>query len=590
MLLSRCYTVGLRPGHRKEEDDGLENRDQGRDAPAGGAVQGADTELPATGRRGPAAVQPSDLQHHRRRRHRGRLHESADHRRGRLSPVDHQGRPEEGHRVAQPPDRRGLHALDRNVVGAVGRRRRERADHRPVGRDLGADRHHARLSQRERGGGVPAGARRRRRSWPRGLGHQRHERGAREGVRSRRQRQDRRGRAMSARSALTLGVALAIAVLAVAPAGAAPAGEVKIGLAAEPNTFDFLLPVRLGELFGLMLSPKHTNAVGKEAIATRPNGTGPFKLVSWTKNEQMVLEANESYWRGAPKVKKIIVRPILEDAARIAALQAGEVDLITPIPYARIAELKRNDKLVIKTVAAPRIFHVTIDVRKPPFDNVKVRQALNYGVDVNAIVKSLYFGYGTRLATVVDRGGLGYDPGVQPYPFDPTKAKALLAEAGFPNGFETEFDSFTGSIADHAKPAEAIVGYLQKNGVKAKQNVFEFAAFGPRRVQNKTAPLFIYRIGDAYLEPSWVIRWLTQGGLGMHYKNPKLDEMLTRIEATDDRAKRAPQYSDVQKLIKDEAPFIFLFQADAVFGMSTRIDYTPRPDETQWLYPLGIKG
>src|SRR5262249_24589525 len=97
------------------------------------------------------------------------------------------------------------------------------------------------------------------------------------------------------------------------------------------KTPDFLPPVRLGELFGLMLSPKHTNAVGKEAIATKPNGTGPFKLVSWTKNEQMVLEANESYWRGAPKVKKIVVRPILEDAARIAALQAGEVDLITPI-------------------------------------------------------------------------------------------------------------------------------------------------------------------------------------------------------------------------------------------------------------------
>ena len=245
---------------------------------------------------------------------------------------------------------------------------------------------------------------------------------------------------------------------------------------------------------------------------------------------------------------------------------------------------------MIKTIAAPRIFHVTIDVRKPPFDNVKVRQALNYGVDVNAIVKSLYFGYGTRLATVVDKGALGYDPSVQPYPFDPGKARALLAEAGFPNGFETEFDSFTGSIADHSKPAEAIVGFLQKIGVKAKQNVFEFAAFGPRRVQNTTAPLFIYSIGNAYLEPSWVLRWMTQGGLGMHYKNAKLDEMLTRIEATDDPRKRAPQYGDVQKLIKDEAPFIFLFQADGVFGMSTRIDYTPRPDETQWLYPLGIKG
>jgi len=353
---------------------------------------------------------------------------------------------------------------------------------------------------------------------------------------------------------------------------------------------DFLLPVRLGELFGLMLSPKHTQAVGKEGIATHPNGTGPFKLVSWQKNDKMMLEANEAYWRGAPKVKRIVVRPILEDAARIAALQTGEVDLIAPVPYVRIAELKRNDKLLIKTVPAPRIFHVTIDVRKPPFDNVKVRQALNYAVDVNAIIKSLYFGYATRLATIVDKGALGYDPSVQPYPFDPAKAKALLAEAGFPNGFDTEFDSFTGSIADHSKPAEAIVGYLQKVGVRAKMNVFEFSAFGPRRVQNQTAPLFIYSIGDAYLEPSWVIRWMTQGGLGMNYKNAKLDEMLALIEATDDPKKRAPLYSDVQKLLKEEAPFIFLYQADAVFGMSTRIDYTPRPDETQWLYPLGIKG
>jgi peptide/nickel transport system substrate-binding protein len=353
---------------------------------------------------------------------------------------------------------------------------------------------------------------------------------------------------------------------------------------------DFLLPVRLGELYGLMLSPKHTSAMGKEAIATKPNGTGPFKLATWAKNERLVLEANENYWRGAPKVKTITVRPILEDAARIAALQAGEVDLISPIPHVRIEELRRNDKLVIKTIAAPRIFHVTIDVRKPPFDNVKVRQALNYAVDVNAILKSLYFGHGTRLATVVDKGALGYDPSVPPYPYDPARAKALLAEAGYPNGFEVEFDSFTGSIADHSKPAEAIVGYLQKVGIRAKMNVFEFSAFGPRRVQNQTAPLFIYSIGNAYLEPSWVIRWLTQGGLGMHYKNPKLDELLTRIEGTDDPKKRGPQYSDVQKLIRDEAPFIFLFQADSVFGMRTRVDYTPRADETQWLYPLTLKG
>jgi peptide/nickel transport system substrate-binding protein len=356
------------------------------------------------------------------------------------------------------------------------------------------------------------------------------------------------------------------------------------------KTPDLLLPNRLGELYGLMLSPKHTASISKEDLAVKPNGTGPFRLVEWTKNERLVLEANDSYWRGVPKVKRITVRPILEDAARIAALQAGEVDLITPIPHARIEELKRNDKLVIKTIPSPRIFHVTIDVRKPPFDNIKVRQALNYAVDVDAILKSIYFGYGTRLATVVDKAAVGYDPSIEAYPYDPNKAKQLLAEAGYPNGFETEFDSFTGSIADHSKAGEAIAGYLQKVGLTIKHTVFEFGAFGPRRVANQTSPLFIYSIGDTYFEPSWIIRWLTQGNLGMFYKNQQLDALLTKAEATDDVAERKNIYTDIQRLLKDEAPFIFLFQADGVFGQSTKIDYEPRPDETQWLYPLGLKG
>ena len=295
------------------------------------------------------------------------------------------------------------------------------------------------------------------------------------------------------------------------------------------KTPDFLLPVRLGELFGLMLSPKHTNAVGKEAIATKPNGTGPFKLVTWTKNERLVLEANESYWRGAPKVKTIVVRPILEDAARIAALQTGEVDLIAPVPHVRIAELKRNDKLVIKTIAAPRIFHVTIDVRKPPFDNVKVRQALNYAVDVNAIVK-------TPLLRLRHPAGDGRGQGrarIRPERASPTRTIRARRRRCWPRPASRTASRPSSTASPAASPITASrprrsSAILQKVGMKAKQNVFEFSAFGPRRVQNRTAPLFIYSIGNAYLEPSWVIRWMTQGGLGMHYKNAKLDEMLTQ--------------------------------------------------------------
>ena len=299
---------------------------------------------------------------------------------------------------------------------------------------------------------------------------------------------------------------------------------------------DFLLPVRLGELYGLMLSPKHTNAMGKEAIATKPNGTGPFKLVSWSKNDQLVLEAYDGYWRGAPKVKKITVRPILEDAARIAALQTGEVDLIGPIPHARIEELKRNDKLVIKTIAAPRIFHVTIDVRKPPFDNVKVRQALNYAVDVNAILKSLYFGHGTRLATVVDKGALGYDPSVQPYPYDPAKARALLAEAGYPERLRGRVRQLH---RQHRRPLQAGRGHrgLPPEGRDQGQDE-RVRVLGLRpaaRAEQDFAPVHLQHwqrlpralLGDPLDDPGW--------------PRHALQEPQARRAADPDRGDRRPQ-------------------------------------------------
>jgi peptide/nickel transport system substrate-binding protein len=349
---------------------------------------------------------------------------------------------------------------------------------------------------------------------------------------------------------------------------------------------DIMLPSRLGELYGGMLSPKHTAATDPATLAIKPNGTGPFKLVDWAKNERLVLEASESHWRGPAPVSRITLRPILEDAARIAALQAGEVDFISNVPYERIEELKGNSNLVVKTVSTPRVFFVGIDSREKPFNDVRVRQALNYAVDAEAIVKSLYLGYAKRLATVVSDTTLGYDPSVQPYPYDPARAKSLLAEAGYPNGFATEFDSFTGSIADHSRAAEAIVEFLRKVGIEVKHNVFEFGAFGPRRVANQVAPLHIYSLGNAYFEPAWAIKWMMQKNLGLHHRNDEIYELCNRAEATFDAEERKKIYADVQRKLKDDAGFIFLFQNDAAFAMNKKVEYEPRADETQWLYTM----
>ena len=349
---------------------------------------------------------------------------------------------------------------------------------------------------------------------------------------------------------------------------------------------DIMIPDRLGELYGGMLSPTHTMATDAATLATKPNGTGPFMLTEWVKNERLVLQANPSYWRGPASVSQVTVRPILEDAARIAALQTGEVDFISNVPYERIAELEADPSLVVKTVGTPRVFFVGIDPRVTPLNDVRVRQALNYAVDVDAIISALYLGHAKRLATAVPTAAFGYDAGVTPYPYDPARARELLAEAGYPNGFSVEFDSFTGSIADHSRPAEAIVEYLRQVGIDVKLNVFEFGAFGPRRVANQVSPLHIYSIGNAYFEPAWVIKWMQQQNLGLFYRNEEIYSLCSQAEATFDASARVPIYSKVQQLLKDDAGFIFLFQNDAVFAMKRNVSYTPRADETQWLYPL----
>jgi peptide/nickel transport system substrate-binding protein len=354
------------------------------------------------------------------------------------------------------------------------------------------------------------------------------------------------------------------------------------------NQPDIMFLQRISELYGPIVPPAHVAEVGAEQFGLNPIGTGPFRLVEWVKNERIVLEAYEDYWNGPPQVDRIIVRPILEDATRISALLAGEVQLINAVPYIRVAELEANPDLRVETIPSPRVFFVVIDPREAPFDDVRVRQALNYAVDVDAIIQTLYMGHATRLATVVDTEAIGYDPSIEPFPFDPEMARQLLAEAGHPDGFETNFDAFTGSIADHSRAAQAIVDYLRNVGINANLNMMEFGAFGPHRLANEAGPLFIYSFGDWAGEPSFMIQWMMQNDASLFYQNQEILDLLDEASATFDIEARSEIYSQVQQLLREDAGFIYLFQADSVFAMQRTIDFQPRADELFDLYPLAI--
>lgn len=351
---------------------------------------------------------------------------------------------------------------------------------------------------------------------------------------------------------------------------------------------DVLLPVRLSELYGSIVPAEYVAEVGTEGFGDAPVGTGPFKFVEWAKDERIVLEANEDYWRGAPAVDRITVYPITEDAARMAALQTGEVDVASNVPAFQVAELESGG-IQVATVPSTRFFFMVMRTDMPPFDDVRVRQALNYALDVPTLIESVQFGLGDQLATVVIPQAFGYDPSIEPYPHDLDRARELLAEAGYPDGFDATFDAFTGSIVDHARVAEAVAGQLAEAGMRFELNVTEFGVFSPRRLENDTAPLYIYSFGDWALDGDNSFYLLLQGQSGYYYDNPDAVALYEEERGTFDPVEREALLQELQQMFKDEAPYGYLYQIDTIWGMQENIDYMPRTDELTWFYEISVR-
>jgi peptide/nickel transport system substrate-binding protein len=351
---------------------------------------------------------------------------------------------------------------------------------------------------------------------------------------------------------------------------------------------DIMILSRLSELYGSILPKNHLEDVGTEVFSEDPVGTGAYRMVEWAIDERIVLERNEDYWGGAPEVERVTVRTILDDSTRISSLQAGEVDMINAVPFIRIDEIENDPDLKVATAPSPRVFHVHIDPREAPFDDVRVRQALNYAVDVDAIVESVLRGYGRPLATFVDSASTCFDPSIEPYGYDPDRARELLEEAGYPDGFDTRFYSFTGSIADHNTPAEAVVDYLRAVGINVEMEVMEFGALGPLRLDDQLGPLWIYSFGNWAAEEPYLVDWYMQQGASAHYTNDEIYALSDEMSQTFDVEERCRLSSEMQQILKDDAGFIFLHQGEQVFAMREGVDYDPRPDEMFELSSLSV--
>ncbi|MFM1654512.1 ABC transporter substrate-binding protein [Brevibacillus sp. B_LB10_24] len=349
-----------------------------------------------------------------------------------------------------------------------------------------------------------------------------------------------------------------------------------------------LLPQRLFYLS--IVPPKYLQEVGDKEFAEKPVGTGPYKFVEWTKGDKIVLESNPDYFKGAAKIGKVTFRVIPEVATQIAELQSGGVDVIRMVPPDMMAQLEGNSQIETASVPLLRVFYMAFDTRKKPFDDKRVRQAMNYAINLDSIVEKVYGGKAVRTPAGVNPNHFGFDESIQPYPYDPEKAKALLAEAGYPKGFETEIHYFTPGTGQQT--VDAAISDLSKVGIKVKAKFYpESSSF----VEKQRAGDLPFRMGhwgsysvydaDAILQPMFH----SQGVYGKYFNTPELDKLIDQGRSLADQGKRKEIYSQAQKLLHDEAPWVFLFSPMDNQAYNAKLNFKARADERIYAYEIDYK-
>jgi peptide/nickel transport system substrate-binding protein len=313
-------------------------------------------------------------------------------------------------------------------------------------------------------------------------------------------------------------------------------------------------------------------------------------FVEWVKGDHITMEANPNYWReGLPKVKTLIFRPIPESATRVAAIQTGEVDVVGRLSSEEAQSLLGVPNVKVIRYPSTRIYYIafnnlTTGIGQPTEDPL-VRQAMNYAVDVDTIVDALFNGFGQRATGYVADGEMGYGA-VEPFEYDPDKAKELLAEAGYPDGFEMDMACPSDAYIFFDQVCEAIQGYLADVGIETNLEFMESGQYWDLEAEKQLPPLF----GDSWsstLGEAYNRLYGALGGMDASYSawsDPTIDDYLAEIEQAIDFEERKQLYEDLQVYMQENPPFIYLYQLMTFEAINTRVqNYTPRGAEDYFL-------
>ncbi len=316
--------------------------------------------------------------------------------------------------------------------------------------------------------------------------------------------------------------------------------------------------------FAAMVSPAAFEKYGED-FKSNPVGTGPFTFVSWKKDDSIIVERNEDYWRQPAYLDRLILRVIPDATARYLALQKGEIDVMDFPSPEDIAEMKADPEIKVVQQAGLNVGYLALNCEKEPFDNKLVRQAMNYAINKEEIITAVFGDAGTPAKNPLPPTMWSYNDDIEEYPYDPAKAKELLAEAGYPDGFSTDLWAMPVSrpyFPDGRKVAEIMQAQLKEVGVEAEIVSYEWGTYLDKTDTGEHSSALLGWTGDNGDPDNFLFVLLSiaaaevPAGNIAFWKNEEFNDLILQAKETFDRDERTELYEQAQVIFHEEAPWI----------------------------------